>query len=51
MLSGFKANMTVRLHRGDRPITRYGREVAIDTETMGPDPRDWLCVVQLARRR
>jgi ribonuclease D len=43
-------NMTVRLHRGDLPdLTRYGREVAIDTETMGLDPRrDRLCVVQLS---
>ncbi len=42
--------MTVRLHRGDLPdLTRYGREVAIDTETMGLDPRrDRLCVVQLS---
>jgi ribonuclease D len=44
------AKMTVRLHRGDLPdLTRYGREVAIDTETMGLDPRrDRLCVVQLS---
>ncbi|MBL8595624.1 MAG: ribonuclease D, partial [Devosia sp.] len=28
--------MTIRLHRGDLPdLSRYGREVAIDTETMG----------------
>ncbi len=42
--------MTVRLHRGDLPdLSRYGREVAIDTETMGLDPRrDRLCVVQLS---
>ncbi len=42
--------MTVRLHRGDLPdLARYGREVAIDTETMGLDPRrDRLCVVQLS---
>ena len=32
--------MTTRLHRGDLPdLSRYGREVAIDTETMGLDPR------------
>ena len=42
--------MTVRLYRGDLPdLSRYGREVAIDTETMGLDPhRDRLCVVQLS---
>ena len=42
--------MTVRLHRGDLPdLSRYGREVAVDTETMGLDPhRDRLCVVQLS---
>ena len=42
--------MTVRLHRGDLPdLSRYGREVAIDTETMGLHPhRDRLCVVQLS---
>jgi ribonuclease D len=42
--------MTIRLHRGDLPdLARYGREVAIDTETMGLDPhRDRLCVIQLS---
>jgi ribonuclease D len=42
--------MTARLHRGDLPdISLDGREVAIDTETMGLDPRrDRLCVVQLS---
>jgi ribonuclease D len=42
--------MTVRLHRGDLPdLSQYGREVAIDTETMGLNPhRDRLCVVQLS---
>src|SRR5437868_8102897 len=42
--------MTTRLHRGDLPdVSRYGREVAIDTETMGLDARrDRLCVVQLS---
>jgi len=42
--------MTVRLHRGDLPdLSHYGREVAIDTETMGLNPhRDRLCVVQLS---
>ena len=42
--------MAVRLHKGDLPdLSRYGREVAIDTETMGLNPlRDRLCVVQLS---
>jgi len=42
--------MTTRLHRGDLPdLSRYGKEVAIDTETMGLDPRrDRLCLVQLS---
>src|SRR5688500_9488100 len=42
--------MTTRLNRGDLPdLSRYGREVAIDTETMGLDlNRDRLCVVQLS---
>ncbi len=42
--------MTIRLHRGDLPdLSRYQGAVAIDTETMGLDPRrDRLCVVQLA---
>jgi ribonuclease D len=42
--------MTIRLHRGDLPdLGRYGREVAVDTETMGLDPhRDRLCVIQLS---
>jgi ribonuclease D len=42
--------MTIRVHRGDLPdLLRYGREVAIDTETMGLSPgRDRLCVVQLS---
>jgi len=42
--------MTIRLHRGDLPdLSRYGKEVAIDTETMGLMPhRDRLCVVQLS---
>ena len=42
--------MSVRLHKGDLPdLSRYtGRQVAIDTETMGLNPmRDRLCVVQL----
>jgi ribonuclease D len=42
--------MTIRLHRGDIPdISRYKRAAAVDTETMGLDPRrDRLCVVQLS---
>ena len=42
--------MTIRLHRGDLPdLSRYKGSVAIDTETMGLDPRrDRLCVVQLS---
>jgi ribonuclease D len=42
--------MTIRLHRGDLPdLARYPGSVAIDTETMGLDPRrDRLCVVQLS---
>lgn len=43
--------MSVRLHKGDLPdLTRYtGRQVAIDTETMGLNPaRDRLCVIQLS---
>jgi ribonuclease D len=43
--------MTIRLHRGDLPdLARYSTgTIAIDTETMGLDPRrDRLCVVQLS---
>jgi ribonuclease D len=42
--------MTIRLHRGDLPdLGHYKGAVAIDTETMGLDPRrDRLCVVQLS---
>jgi ribonuclease D len=42
--------MTTRLHRGDLPdLSAYKSAVAIDTETMGLDPRrDRLCVVQLS---
>jgi ribonuclease D len=43
--------MTIRLHRGDLPdLSRYRvGAVAVDTETMGLDPRrDRLCVVQLS---
>ncbi|MCV0394213.1 MAG: ribonuclease D [Rhizobiaceae bacterium] len=41
----------IRLHHGDLPdLSRYaGRDVAIDTETLGLNPhRDRLCVVQLS---
>lgn len=42
--------MTIRIHKGDLPdLSRYGREVAIDTETMGlMTGRDRLCVIQLS---
>jgi ribonuclease D len=42
--------MTIRLHRGDLPdLSLYSGPVAIDTETMGLEPRrDRLCVVQLS---
>jgi ribonuclease D len=42
--------MTTRPHRGDLPdLSRYKGAVAVDTETMGLDPRrDRLCVVQLS---
>jgi len=42
--------MTIRLHRGDLPdLNRYRGAVAVDTETMGLDPRrDRLCLVQLS---
>lgn len=43
--------MAIRVHRGDLPnLSNYtGREVAVDTETMGLNPhRDRLCVVQLS---
>ena len=42
--------MTIKVHRGDLPdLSSYGREVAIDTETMGlVTGRDRLCVVQLS---
>ncbi len=42
--------MAIRLHQGDLPdLSLYGREVAVDTETMGLIPsRDRLCVVQLS---
>jgi len=42
--------MTIRLHRGDlSDISHFGAIVAIDTETLGLNPkRDRLCVVQLS---
>jgi ribonuclease D len=42
--------MLVKLYRGDLPATLdLGREVAVDTETMGLTPhRDKLCLVQLS---
>lgn len=42
--------MTIHLHRNDLPDgLTFGPVVAIDTETMGLDPRrDRLCVVQLS---
>src|SRR4051812_24893507 len=50
-ITGSGAAMTIRLHQGDLPdLARYqSGSVAIDTETMGLDPRrDRLCVVQLS---
>ena len=42
--------MTNTLHRGDLPEgLSFGGSVAIDTESMGLDPRrDRLCLVQLS---
>ena len=42
--------MTIHLHRGDLPEgLDFGDTVAVDTETMGLDPRrDRLCLVQLS---
>ncbi len=42
--------MTIHLHRGDLPDgLDFGDTVAVDTETMGLDPRrDRLCLVQLS---
>ena len=44
------AGVTIRLHRNDLPDgLDLGRVIAIDTETMGLDPRrDRLCLVQLS---
>jgi ribonuclease D len=42
--------MNIRLHRGDLPADlSFGSVVAVDTETMGLNPRrDRLCLVQLS---
>lgn len=42
--------MAIRLHKGDLPDDRrYGDAVAVDTETLGLNPRrDRLCLVQLS---
>lgn len=42
--------MAIKLHRGDLPAgVDFGTMVAVDTETMGLDPRrDALCLVQLS---
>jgi len=42
--------MTIRLHRGDlSDVSHFGAVIAIDTETLGLNPRrDRLCVVQLS---
>ena len=42
--------MSIRLHKGDLSAdVRFGRAVAIDTETLGLNPhRDRLCLVQLS---
>ncbi|MGK7868504.1 ribonuclease D [Falsiroseomonas sp. E2-1-a20] len=46
----FSRNAVIRLHRHDLPEgLSFGSSVAIDTETMGLDPRrDRLCLVQLS---
>ncbi|WP_431284845.1 ribonuclease D [Humitalea sp. 24SJ18S-53] len=50
MTTLFTAGGQIRLHRHDLPADiDFGRMVAIDTETMGLDPRrDRLCLVQLS---
>jgi ribonuclease D len=49
-ITQFIAGGTIRLHRHDLPEGReFGPMVAVDTETMGLDPRrDRLCLVQLS---
>jgi ribonuclease D len=46
----FTRDAMIRLHKHDLPAElRFGDSVAIDTETMGLDPRrDRLCLVQLS---
>jgi ribonuclease D len=46
----FLKDVTIRFHRHDLPAeVDFGTSVAIDTETMGLDPRrDRLCLVQLS---
>ncbi|MHB1301904.1 MAG: ribonuclease D [Acidiphilium sp.] len=46
----FAAGATIRIHRHDLPDgVDFGSMVAVDTETMGLDPRrDRLCLVQLS---
>ena len=46
----FQPNATIHLHRHDLPEgLDFGDTVAVDTETMGLDPRrDRLCLVQLS---
>jgi ribonuclease D len=47
----FMANATVHLHRHDLPDDlQLGPVIAVDTETMGLDPRrDRLCLVQISQ--
>ncbi len=47
----YKPGMAITLHRGDLPDGLiFGNSVAVDSETMGLDPRrDRLCLVQLSR--
>jgi ribonuclease D len=49
-ITQFMANGIIHLHRGDLPdALDLGVVVAVDTETMGLDPRrDRLCLVQLS---
>ena len=46
----FLPHATIHLHRNDLPDgVSFGNAVAVDTETMGLDPRrDRLCLVQLS---
>ena len=50
MTTIFQNGVTIHLHRHDLPdALRFGPVVAVDTETMGLDPRrDRLCLVQLS---